>query len=262
MENKKEIEIISLIVGVIKFVKKYFLHITIITIVGIAVGVLDFTLGRNYYSTEFVASCPVINNQIVYELVQPIRSYVRKGMYDSVSYKLDIPIDVAESIRDIDLDTSISQAVLISLEVYNKDRISEIQTGLIHYFNSIPYIENQITTKRKVLDSYIKQLDKQICELEQLQATVNSSLKNHQITSVAPGGLYGEMITLSDRRFELLIEYNSLEKFKVINTNIAFEAQKSLAENIGVYGIAGFLLSLLVSIILYFKMILKEQEKK
>ncbi len=260
MENKNEIDIISLIVWVLKFLKKYIIVLVAFVVLGICAGLVDFYFGRNYYNTKFIASSPVINNQIVYELVEPIKYYISHEMFDSVAQKLDIPEDVAKDIRKIAIDTSLSQAVVIDMELYKQDNTELIKAGLINYINSIPYVKSSIEGKRAELDKYLKDLNKEIDELNKLQAAVLNSLEKSQVNNVTVDGMFNEMMLLYDRKLLLQAEYNSLQSFKVINNNMIFDAENSLFKSVVVFSFIGLMLGLLLSTILEIRRKVKIQE--
>lgn len=250
MENKNEIDIISLIVWVLNFVKRYFILIVVFIVLGISAGLIDFYFGRNYYNTKFIASSPVINNQIVYELVEPIKYYINHEMYDSVAHKLSLTEDAAKDIRKISIDTSLNQAVVIDMELYKKDNTELIKTGLINYINGIPYVISSIEGKRAELDKYLKDLNKEISELNELQSAVLQSIEGNKANNITVDGMFNEMMLLYDRKLLLQAEYNSLQSFKVINNNMIFDEENSLIKSLLLFSAIGFLFGVVVSSIL------------
>ena len=261
MENKKEIDIISLIVWLLNFVKRYFLVFVIFAVLGIGGGLASFYLGRNYYNTKIIASSPVINNQIVYELVEPIKYYIRKEMYDSVSFKLNIPIDAAKDIRSMEMDTTVDQAVVINMQVYGKENTALIQEGLIYYINEIPYVKNTIEGKRRELEKYLKDLNTEISELNKLQASILKQAESNQNININIDNIFNEMMLLYDRKLLLQAEYNSLQSFKAINNNMIFDAEKTLMKSVIVYAFVGLVLGLLLATILEIRRKVKLQIK-
>ncbi|HNQ68648.1 MAG TPA: hypothetical protein PKN32_09735 [Bacteroidales bacterium] len=262
MENKKEIDIISLIIWVMNFIKRYLLILIISVVVGAGIGLIDYFFGKNYYDTKFIASSPVINNQIVYELVEPIKYFVNNEMYDSVSVKLDVSIDIAKNIRKIELDTSISQAVVFNLQLYNMDNTVEIKNGLVNYINSIPYIKSSIETRRKELEKYLKDLNAEIDELNKLQNTILQKAESNSGINLSMDNMFNEMMLLYDRKLLLQTEYNSLQSFKVINNNMIFTADNSLLKSLFVYSFLGLFLGLILCTIIEVKRQIKLKTKE
>ncbi len=262
MEDKREIDLLSLITNSILFFKKHFILIIILLTLGLTVGAVEFFYGKNYYRTNLIASSPVVNKQIIYEIVEPISFFVKNEMYDSVSIQLDIDVDKAKSIREIDLDTSINEAVVITLDLYDKDNISEIQMGLINYFNNIPYIKSTIVKRRSELENYIALLDQEIEDLNEMQkmVLVNLNEENNQ-KMVSAGGLFNEMVIIYEKKIELEEEYNSLHSFTLINNNLIFIAQKSLKKNLVIYGILGLLIGVIVSAIIELNILIRKRIK-
>lgn len=249
MAENKEIDIIGLTMWFFGFVKRYFLVIFAIFLLGAGAGAIEFYASRNYYKTTLVATSPIIDNQIVYELIDPVKYYVANEMYDSISDKFDIKKEVAMDIREIELDTSLNQAVKIELQVYNSNNVILIQQGLMHYLNNIPFISSLVEDRRSELNQYIKEINKEIEDLNSMQEAILDNIQNQEGAKwVSSGNMFSEMMALNDRKLELMTEYNSLEYFKVINSNVVFEAQKSLKRSIIIFSAAGLVLGILFSI--------------
>lgn len=247
-DEKREIELLSLIANSVMFLRKYFWIILIFLTLGLTFGAVDYFYGRNYYRTNLIASSPVVNNQIIYEIAEPIKYFLKNEMYDSVAKQIGIDVTTAQSIREIKLDTSINQAVVITLDLYNKEDISVIQDGLIQYFNEIPYIKSTIVKRRLELENYIKLLDQEIKDLNEMQvAVLNSIFKENSQKMVSAGGLFNEIVILYEKKIELEQEYNSLKSFTLINNNLVFITQKSLKKNLMIYGLVGLFFGILLS---------------
>lgn len=261
MENRKEIDIIGLIVWVLNFIKKYILVFLIFVVLGVAGGFASFYLGRNYYNIKFIASSPVINNRIVFELIEPLKYYIRKEMYDSVALKLDLPYNAAKDIRDMELDTTVNQAVVIKMELYKKENTEIIQDGLISYINEIPYVKNTIEGKRKELENYLKVLNTEIAELNRLQTAILEQTETKKNININIDNIFNEMMLLYDRKLLLQTEYNSLQSFKAINNNMIFEAGKTLNRSLVLFIFFGLILGLVLSIILEVRRVIRMQVK-
>lgn len=251
MKNKKEIDLIELVVWCFKFVKKYILLIILFTVIGLAVGISEYYLSRNYYSTTLIVSSPVIDNQIVYELFEPVKYYLRHEMYDSISKKFEIEIEVARGIRSIELDTSMIKAVKIELQLYDKENIGELKDGLLRYMNSNPFVVSSIQGRREDLEKYLNLLNNEISDLNSLQVSVLKSLENGNSDRwISAGGMFNEMMDLSDKKLKILNDYNTLQYFSVLDNNMVFEAQKNLMKNLFVFTFIGVVIGFMLSIVL------------
>lgn len=247
MAQQKEVDIIGLLVGTIGFFKKYYILLSITLGLGILGGVADFYFGRNYYSTTLVASSPVINNQIVFEVAKPLIFYISSEMYDSVAEKLDVSEAVARDIKKISIDTSISQAVCFDLELYNKQNIAAVREGLMHYFNSIPFVVSTIESQRAEYKKLIADMDQEIADLNALQDAVYKSISSEKSVGIlSAGGMYNEIVTLYDKKIELTQEYNRLQSFKVVSGSMVILPVKSLKKEIFIFGVIGLLLGVLI----------------
>ncbi|PLX07414.1 MAG: hypothetical protein C0596_10755 [Marinilabiliales bacterium] len=172
MAENKEMDIVGLMINIFAFIRRYIFVVLGFIVLGAGLGAVDYFTGRNYYKTTLVATSPVIDNQIVYELMGPVKYYVVNEMYDSISEKFDVSLDVAKDIKKIELDTSMVQAVKIELDVYNSENVPAIKDGIIFYLNSIPYVTSTIDSRRSELKGYIKDINEEIEDLNVLQDAI------------------------------------------------------------------------------------------
>ncbi len=263
MAENKEIDIIGLLINVFAFIKRYAIIILIFLVVGVGVGALKFYTGRNYFKTTLVATSPVVDDQIVYELMGPVKYYIGNEMFDSISEKFNISVEIAKDIHSIDLDTNLVEAVKIDLQVYNVDNVSIIQQGLMYYLNNIPYIASSIDNRRVELDSYIKEINLEIVDLNNMQEAILNNIQDGEGAKwVSSGNMFSEMMALNDRKLELITEYNSLAYFKVINTNMVFESQTSLKKSVFIFAAISLLLGIIVSVVVEIIRLIKIRRKE
>lgn len=226
MKNQdKEIDILTLIARIVNFIKKYFLVLVIFTILGVIGGFIHFYCSKEVYKTKLIASSPIVDNRIVYELLEPLKIHIKNNQNDSVANKLNINSDVATSIHALSFDTTVNRTLIVNLEVFSKENIKVICNGIIDFLNDIEYINRQVNYKKKELTDYIAIIDNEISKLNNLQ---DAMLKNAQLASnLSISNTYSEMLTLVERKRELEKELSGLTSFQIINANIVFDTSKS-----------------------------------
>src|SRR5690554_3607327 len=226
MKNQdKEIDILTLIARIVNFIKKYFLVLVIFTILGVIGGFIHFYCSKEVYKTKLIASSPIVDNRIVYELLEPLKIHIKNNQNDSVANKLNINSDVATSIHALSFDTTVNRTLIVNLEVFSKENIKVICNGTIDFLNDIEYINRQVNYKKKELTDYIAIIDNEISKLNNLQ---DAMLKNAQLASnLSISNTYSEMLTLVERKRELEKELSGLTSFQIINANIVFDTSKS-----------------------------------
>lgn len=226
MKNQdKEIDILTLIARIVNFIKKYFLVLVIFTILGVIGGFIHFYCSKEVYKTKLIASSPIVDNRIVYELLEPLKIHIKNNQNDSVANKLNINSDVVASIHALSFDTTVNRTLIVNLEVFSKENIKVICNGIIDFLNDIEYINRQVNYKKKELTDYIAIIDNEISKLNNLQ---DAMLKNAQLASnLSISNTYSEMLTLVERKRELEKELSGLTSFQIINANIVFDTSKS-----------------------------------
>ncbi len=254
MENTNQIDFLTLIRDVINFIKKYLKIILLSILVALLAGILNHFYGKKYFKTTIIASSPVIDKQIVYELVSPVRFFIQSEQYDSVAEKLNIPYDVAKSIRYFDLDTGITNAVKISVHFYEVEKLGKFSEGLMNYLNEIPYVKKSIESRRNYVSKSLQDINKEISELNTLQANIIAISSNTDFAaSVYAGDIFKQMLDLYDRKTLLEEELSKLQKFTIINNQLFIRSNKSILKTVAVSFVIGFLLGLFISAIIEIK---------
>lgn len=251
MENTNQIDFLTLVRDVINFFKKYFKIFVLSIVVALLAGILNHFYGKKYFKTTIIATSPVINKQIVYELVSPVRLFIQSEQYDSVAEKLNIPYDVAKSIRYFDLDTGITNAVKISVHFYDVEKLGNFSEGLMNYLNDIPYVKNSIESRRNYVSKVLIDINKEISELNTLQSNIIDLSSGTKVQgSIYVGDMFKQMLELYDRKTLLEEELSKLQKFTIINNQLFIRSNKSLIKTIALSFVIGFLLALLISTII------------
>jgi len=261
MKNQdKEIDILTLIARIVNFIKKYFLVLVIFTILGVIGGFIHFYCSKEVYKTKLIASSPIVDNRIVYELLEPLKIHIKNNQNDSVANKLNINSDVATSIHALSFDTTVNRTLIVNLEVFSKENIKVICNGIIDFLNDIEYINRQVNYKKKELTDYIAIIDNEISKLNNLQ---DAMLRNAQLASnLSISNTYSEMLTLVERKRELEKELSGLTSFQIINANIVFDTSKSsVIKSLLVFTFLGAFLGFCIAIFIDLKRKIKAINK-
>jgi uncharacterized protein YneF (UPF0154 family) len=243
MKNQdKEIDILTLIARIVNFIKKYFLVLVIFTILGVIGGFIHFYCSKEVYKTKLIASSPIVDNRIVYELLEPLKIHIKNNQNDSVANQLNISIEAANDIHKIIFDTTVNQAVIVNLEVYSKNSINEISDGLINYLNNLDYVKKYITNTKAKLSSFLNDLNHEIDKLAKLQQAVLNNVENNSNSNLSISNTYNEMLMLYERRNDIENELSRVETFKIVKGNIVFESSKSIVKSVLIFLFLGMFL--------------------
>ena len=125
-------------------------------------------------------------------------------------------------------------------------------------------IDIRITSYNVCYTKLLRDLNKEIAELNELQAAVLQSIEGNKANNITIDGMFNEMMLLYDRKLLLQAEYNSLQSFKVINNNMIFDAENSLMKSLLLFSVIGLFFGVVVSSILEVrrKVKLKQSETK
>lgn len=247
--NNEEIDFLTLIRNFIDFFKRN-LKAFIISFISIfLIVMLEYFVGPKYYNTTLIASSPGINNQIVSELISPIRDFIKTGQYDSVSEKLNVDMNIVKSVKKFDLDTNINNAVKIKVQIYDKEKLDDFAISLMNYLNEMPYVKNSIESRRKYLKKILDDINEEIEELNKLQENIlkNSALEKASFSY--NGNIFNEMLALYDRKILVEDEYNKLQNYRVVSNQVYFKSNKSLFKSLLISIVLGILVGLFNSVL-------------
>ena len=250
MKNN-EIDIIGIFSLLISFYRKFKLLILTFFLIGIIVGVTDFYFRKNFYKTDFIVTSPGFNSRLIVELARPIQFYFKTGQTDSIMIHMNMPLEAVASVKSVDYDTTIVNIIKINLEVYNSDYLNEIQSGFVKYFNSLPFVKNNVTKRKNELNRLITAIDNEIKQLDSLQNLILRNLSDCQgSVSHVSSGLFSESVSLHEKKQELMVEQSKMNDFQLIRTDSILIPQKSLSKNLLIFGFIGFFVGIIVSILL------------
>lgn len=160
---KDEIDITSLVKGILASIKKNFLILIILLIAFLAGAYYMFKKDKTLYATEAIIYSNPENPSQLY-LIKQVVVYLNKNIkrknYANVSKILNIERSVADKINDLtiesfDLNTS---SVSLNLEIESTENINLIEEGFIQFLNknnTINEYNELIIQRHKEIDSLI-----------------------------------------------------------------------------------------------------------
>lgn len=261
--KEQQIDLIDLSIKCFSFFRRRILLVSIVFIIGIGVAIADYYLSEDRYSTQFVVSSPMLNSSMIYTFSQPLSFYIASNNADSVAALMGISNEIASKIRGFDQDTSMSGIVVVSLVYSDIEIIDSIKNGLSFFYNNIPFVIQQISTRKVELQEQIDIFEEKISDLNQIQALELKALQDGNFGAIeAKGQSFNDIIVLYEKLYELKKEYNKLKPFSVINHSLIATKDNSLMKLIAIYGIAALILGFLVSLFLELNYLIKNRTVK
>lgn len=186
------------IIQLILFLSKKIVWIGVFSSIGIAVGILLFSVSKRYYTSELIAFSNSIDNKYIVSAVNLLNDPLRGGKetYDIVSQYLNLKEADVEKIKSIkagygidedfdgivdrvDYDNTfrvkdsigvkIKGIFYIQIEVFDEGIMDPIQEGILNYISKNKYLTEMNNTRILQQKQRIRNIDKEIDKLDSLQ---------------------------------------------------------------------------------------------
>ena len=194
----KEVSLEQIVSDIIMFFDRNKKLIISITLTGVLIIVLFQKFKPAYYATSAIVTSgisayeripedeDVLNQRTAINLINNLQLDVKKEDYSSLSYKLNISNEQATNIKFIEAEQLLRQdkdekfhntpKFQINLLVRHASIITEIQDGLLYYFNTNPYVLKYKNEYSKSNIEIINSIEKEIAELKTLRVDSKSNI--------------------------------------------------------------------------------------
>lgn len=194
----KEVSLEQIMSDIIMFFDRNKKLIISITLTGVLIIVLFQKFKPAYYATSAIVTSgisayeripedeDVLNQRTAINLINNLQLDVKKEDYSSLSYKLNISNEQATNIKFIVAEQLLRQdkdekfhntpKFQINLLVRDASIITEIQDGLLYYFNTNPYVLKYKNEYSKSNFEIINSIEKEIAELKTLRVDSKSNI--------------------------------------------------------------------------------------
>jgi hypothetical protein len=194
----KEVSLEQIMSDIIMFFDRNKKLIISITLTGVLIIVLFQKFKPAYYATSAIVTSgisayeripedeDVLNQRTAINLINNLQLDVKKEDYSSLSYKLNISNEQATNIKFIEAEQLLRQdkdekfhntpKFQINLLVRDASIITEIQDGLLYYFNTNPYVLKYKNEYSKSNFEIINSIEKEIAELKTLRVDSKSNI--------------------------------------------------------------------------------------
>ena len=158
----KEVSLQQIVSDIIIFFDRNKKLIISVTLTGVIIVILFQKLKPAYYATSAIVTSgisayeripedeDILNQRTAINLINNLQLDVKKEDYPSLAYKLNLSDEQSTKIKFIEAEQLLRQdkdekfhntpKFQINLLVRDANVIKDIQNGLLHYFNSNPYV--------------------------------------------------------------------------------------------------------------------------
>jgi hypothetical protein len=240
MKIDNTISLTDFFVMVYVFIRKHFLLLTLFTVLGLSIGIGYSTYKPKYYYSELSGYSLVTPKANLLEILTPLTALTDEKNYSELSNKLGITPEESASLRLLEFTSSrhiktttnpkvndelIGEIILVKVETYNQSYLPQIEQGLKSYLQSNPYLQKQVSLKKKANNKIINSFYINLDQIDSLRTLPRGGAVS--ITNLRDPKHFAEAVEYVEN---LKSDTETLEAFTVVSSfyNLHKPANKTL----------------------------------
>ena len=246
-------------------VRKYYLRVLLVTLIGAAAGYGLFSITKPYYTSSMTLILAEIRNEFIEDQLNKLSVMINEENLEAISERLDINVGAAGQIKgmnfyNLDQDRIAEDSVLtgspfrIELMLYDNKLFDTMEPALTNYLENNRYFSKQKRIRQQQMISMISKYKNDIESLDSVKTTVanpegpvNGFVYGQPID---PSNLYRESINMYQEQIELEAELEQLDNVEVVTGFVSrlIPTGPSLIKYLLIGAFLGFLVGLMVAL--------------
>ncbi len=202
---------------VLKKRKLYFLVFTLTFLIG---GVLYCVFSPDIYRSSALVALPsvelhggeskeIVDFSTTKSIVDLVNGMLEKGEYVKLSEELELPVETVRSLSSIEVTSAQrrggKRVFVMKIDGRDKEVLPDILNSLIGYLNTNPFISRQIEGQRRILKLQLKELSRELPELEKEASLIKRRILSSQVKVVGfdPTSIDKNIIELREKKLNL-----------------------------------------------------------
>lgn len=241
-------------------VKRNFLFIALLTVIGTALSLLAFKLTKPFYTSSITLIIPDIRNEFIEDQLVKLSDMIDDKNYEALSTRLDISADHARQMKEmkfsnLDEDKIDGDSILtgspfrVQLTMYDRQLFDSMEFALTGFLENNRYFSKQRNIKRRQIQNVVTKLKSDISSIDSMRANisepkgpVNGFIYGQPID---PTNLYREGVSMYKEQVEKEAELQQLESVEVVTSFVP--RLRPTGPNLILYLALGGLLSFLLA---------------
>lgn len=217
-------------------IKKYFIMMLIVSLVGAAFGYLLYYVTKPYYTSSMTLMLSDIRNEFMTDQLNKLSIMINEDNFEAIADNLDISVESASQIKgmtffNLDEDRIAEDSVLtgspfrIEIMLYNNQLFDTMEPALANYLENNRYFSKQKRIRQQQMQSMISKYKNDIESLDSVKTTVTSPKGpvNGFVYGqpIDPSNLYRESINMYEEQIELEAKLEKLDNVEVVTGFVA-----------------------------------------
>lgn len=175
-----------------------------------------------YYEINFTVKSEILTPKQTAPIIEDIILLKENENIERFCNVLNIDKKDAENIIAIEIPPFVreeEEILKINISLSDTSTIPIIMKAIVNYLNDQPYVKNNIAKEKSYIQSYIKDLELEIKELEEIKEIFYNQIKNKKIVQtniISPTQANIHLMELKEQRFNIFKEFQGLNGFQVV----------------------------------------------
>jgi len=219
--NSNEIDLIELYQKILVFISQRIFTFIIFSVLGLLVGFAVYYNKSKIIKTTYLAQTNVISNDLIYSLTDKIAYSIEKNDISFLEQNLNVDIETINSIKEISIDTNNNNNNIINISIISssKETLLPFAKAIIHYFNNLPFIKEQIKSNIKSETFFLNKVNEEIENINKFQQKFLEDNKKGKVTINQISGSHSEKLQLYKIKQKYEEKLANTDAVKLINTS-------------------------------------------
>lgn len=256
----EEVDLISLLVRLVKVVRKRFYLLIIFLVINAILGSLAYFAFRPVYTTKMILESNVVRYANIANLVETLQDLVEEQNFVALQERLNISNTLAQDIKSLrainitekvlgraDREDIEDYQVIIEAEVRSNRVLDSLQIGLLHYLENNQYINERIQEYKENTETELRKVSSDISQLDSLKKSVEELIRQENLQNLYladVGDMYENSLRLYEKESYLKTRLRFIGNIQVIEGFTQFREPSSfnLTNSIIAGAASGFVL--------------------
>jgi hypothetical protein len=269
-ESSDEIDLFTIIEGGISFVRRFGILILVFSVVGLALGLAQYSITPKKYTSRLILRSGVLTNEEDIEIIASWKELMKRGQTPALAQILDMDVSAVRKLSDISAEQvqkmyagNNPNGFMVDVLITDTTILRELQAGIIHGLENSEFVKEKVATKRATYTELIQNVKTEIVRLDSTRAIVEKMLANPSRYSssmlIDVSGMNAQSIDLNEKLHTYQNELRFVNAVEVLqNFNTINKAEEPKLYKSVVFGIvAGAFTGYIISLIIYIRRKLK-----
>ncbi|MDA3909724.1 MAG: hypothetical protein PF448_00020 [Bacteroidales bacterium] len=249
--SNKEIDIFELYQRTTNFMKRRWLLIVILSLVGAGLGFVKNNCGQSEYQGNIVISSDIIVKNDLYEKIIPLEVQGQRPSSQRFSSLLDVKPIMFKELTAFKIDTvSLKNAIVLEFQHKDSLMVIEIANAFSNFYQSQSDFVTRFNYEEEINRKYLNYIDDEINDLNNYQEKVLQGTGSNELVMMNLTGSSEEIISLYERQVNYQKKLENKNVVSVSYDSAYVVPKTSLINSMLLWGFIFAFLALFVALIL------------